>query len=153
MKLQLTGYFLGLLLILPLIGISQQTKIVILDKINNEPVAFANAVISPIENNTVVTGYVSDEKGVINAIIEEKSLIRLTYIGFYDYVDTTVILKCKFKYKKNLDINKFILTDLYFIDTNGNDYGIEKSEIEYQGMIEIIKKKAFNDFEYKSIKE
>ncbi|MFK5856063.1 MAG: TonB-dependent receptor [Bacteroidota bacterium] len=82
------GLYLGLLMILPMFGVSQQTQIKILDKLNDEPVAFANVVISPLTNNTIIAGYVSDEKGLVFADIKQKSILRLSYIGFHDYVDT-----------------------------------------------------------------
>jgi len=88
MKLQQLGLFLGLLLIIPILGISQQTQIIILDKLNNEPVAYANIVLSPLTNKTIIAGYVSNNKGVIAVDIKQKSLLRLSYIGFHDYVDT-----------------------------------------------------------------
>ncbi len=82
------GYYLSLLLILPLIGISQETQIHILDKLNNEPVAFANIVISPLSNKAKITGYVSNYDGVVKANIKQKSLLRLSYVGYLDYTDT-----------------------------------------------------------------
>lgn len=74
--------------IIPFFGISQETRIHILDKINNEPVAFANVAFSCVNNNTIIAGCVSDENGLVIANIPQKSIIRLSYIGFQDYVDT-----------------------------------------------------------------
>jgi len=79
--------YLGFLLI-PILGISQETRILILDKISHEPVGFANLVISSLDNNTILAGYVSNENGEVVASISDKSIIRLSYIGFLDYSDT-----------------------------------------------------------------
>ncbi len=88
MKLFQIYFYLGLFFILPIIGISQQTQIKILDKINNQPIAFANVVISPLDNTDDIVGYTSDIDGVVVADIAKKSIIKTSYIGFLDYTDT-----------------------------------------------------------------
>jgi outer membrane receptor for ferrienterochelin and colicins len=105
MKLFQFRLILVLLTIIPYIGLSQKTRIQILDNINNEPVAFANLVISPIDNNTILAGYVSDENGIVIADIEDISIIRLSYIGFNDYSDTISPGVDKTIYLKSISYN------------------------------------------------
>ena len=88
MKLRPIGCFLGLLLIMPFFGLSQQTQIKIIDKITKEPVAYANLVISPMTNSKAIKGYISDNNGVTSVNINQKSVLRLSYVGYLDFVDT-----------------------------------------------------------------
>lgn len=96
--------YLGFLLI-PILGISQETRILILDKISHEPVGFANLVISSLDNNTILAGYVSNENGEVVASISDKSIIRLSYIGFLDYSDTIYPGIDKTIYLKSISYN------------------------------------------------
>lgn len=105
MKLLNYGFYLSLLLLLPLFVISQQTKIKILDKIDNEPIAFANIVISPIGNTVISKGYVSDYKGVVMVDVKQKSLLRLSYIGYHDFIDTIFPGENKTIYLKSISYN------------------------------------------------
>ena len=79
---------LGFLLCLPLLGIAQETRIKLLDSRSNEPIGYANVLVSSLENNLLKHGYVSDKNGWILPSINETSLVQITYVGYRNYVDT-----------------------------------------------------------------
>lgn len=134
--------YLGFLL-LPFLGVSQETRILILDKISNEPVAFANMVISLPENNTIIAGYVSNEKGEVVADISQKSIIRLSYIGFLDYTDTIYPGVDKTIYLKSISYNvdEVVVTGQYAAATQDKSiYKVKvlnSKEIEQRAAVNI----------------
>ncbi len=86
-------------------GISKETRIEVLDNINNEPVAFANMIIYPLSDNLKSTGYITDENGIVNADISEESVLKITYIGYKDYTDTISPGEHKTLYLKSISYN------------------------------------------------
>lgn len=85
-----------------------------------------------------------------------KTTINPNHIGydisFYDYIDTTSIFMCKFRYNpyiSNVDRHKFILTDFILVDTMDYDISVNLSKDKYNEIIEIISMKAFNELKYK----
>ena len=134
--------YLGFLLF-PFIGISQETRILILDKISNEPVAFANMVISSPENNTILAGYSSNEKGEVVANIPVKSIIRLSYIGYVDYADTIYPGVDKTIYLKSVSYNvdEVVVTGQYAAATQDKSiYKVKvlnSKEIEQRAAVNI----------------
>lgn len=143
MKMPFIGIYLGFLLMIPLIGISQETRILILDKVSKDPVAFANVVLEPIENSTAVTGYVSDVSGIVVADISQKSILKLSYIGFMDYADTIYPGEDKTIYLKTISYNvdEVVVTGQYSASTQDKSiYKVKvlnSKEIEQRAAVNI----------------
>ncbi|NQU32914.1 MAG: TonB-dependent receptor [Bacteroidetes bacterium] len=118
-----------LLLLLPIFGVAQESRIQILDNINKEPVAFANAVLTPLKNNTILAGYISDINGVILANVEQKSILKLTYIGFLDHVDTILPGENKTIYLRmaSYNVDEIVVTGQY--DESRQDKSVYKVKV------------------------
>lgn len=135
--------YLGFLLIIPYIGLTQETRIQLLDKVNNEPVAYANVVLSSLNNNTIVAGYVSDINGIVIADIPQKSIIKLSYIGYHDYVDTISPGGHKTIYLKSISYNvdEVVVTGQYAAATQDKSIYkvkvISAKEIERRAAVNI----------------
>jgi len=104
--------FLGFLSSIPFVGFSQETRINLLDSRSNEPIAYANVLVSSLEDNLEKHGYVSDKNGIVIPIIKEISLIQISYIGYQKYVDTISPAK---NYTFNLEavsynVDEFVVT-------------------------------------------
>ncbi len=143
MKPILNGILIILITILPLLVSSQESKILILDNINNEPIPFANVVLTPLNNNTIIAGYVSDIEGLVIAKVAAESIIKLTYVGFLDYVDTimpgeslTIYLK-----RASYNVDEVVVTGQY--DASSQDQSIYKvkvinsREIQHRGAVNL----------------
>lgn len=88
MKPIFSGIYVFLLLLIPFVVFSQQSNIQVIDNISKEPVAFVNIILTPLVNNTIIAGYVTDIDGYVLADIKNKSIIKLSYVGYRDYSDT-----------------------------------------------------------------
>jgi len=88
MKTNKRDIILIFLLAFQAIAFSQKSEIKILDNINKQPVAFANVILTPTNNNTIIAGFVSDINGLVIAVVKEISIIKLSYVGYQDYIDT-----------------------------------------------------------------
>ena len=88
MNFKLKCICLGFLFLIPLIGEAQETRIHLLDERDKEGIAFANIILLSIIDNTITAGYVSDEKGFVSFDLKERSLIKISYIGYQDYFAT-----------------------------------------------------------------
>jgi outer membrane receptor for ferrienterochelin and colicins len=76
-----------LLILMSITAEAQQCRLKLVDKINNEPVAYANLLVTSF-NGKEVAGYVSDLNGNVYFSVDEKSIIKITYVGFQTVVDT-----------------------------------------------------------------
>lgn len=114
MAIRLIVIYLSFLLF-PLMGLAQETRIQILDNINYEPVGYANIILSPLNNNTIIAGYVSDVNGVVVANIPQVSIIKISYIGFLNYSDTIYPGKDRTIYLKSISYNvdEVVITGQY----------------------------------------
>ncbi len=114
MKINIQKYFIALLFV-PLFGFAQETRIQVLDNINYEPVGFANVILTPFDDNTIIGGYVTDIDGVVVADITEASIIKISYVGFLNYTDTIYPGKDKTIYLKAISYNvdEVVITGQY----------------------------------------
>lgn len=114
MNLILKKLFLGFLLIMSFVGISQETHLQLLDEINNEPIAFANILVNSLSDKRA-SGYVSNEDGLVIVNISEKSVIHITYIGYQNITDTIVPGERKKIYLKSIsyNVNEVVVTGQY----------------------------------------
>ena len=102
-------------MVIPIISYSQETRIQILNNINYEPVGYANIVMSPLNNNTIRAGYISDIDGVVVVDVNQISIINISYIGFLNYTDTIYPGKGKTIYLKTVSYNvdEVVITGQY----------------------------------------
>lgn len=143
MKPVSNGILLALFLLLPTMFFGQVSKIIILENINEEPVPFANVVLTPLNNNTIIAGYVSDIDGVVEAVVDAESIIKLTYVGFLDYVDTISPGENKTIHlvRASYNVDEVVVTGQY--DESRQDKSIYKvkvinsSEIQHRGAVNL----------------
>jgi len=93
---------------------AQECRLQFLDKINNDPIAYANVLVTSL-NGKKVSGYVSDIDGKVKFNINEKSKIHITYIGFEDVIDTISPGESKKIYLKSIsyNVNEVVVTGQY----------------------------------------
>lgn len=129
MKIFRFAFNLGFLLLIPLFGISQETRIQILDKVNNEPIAYVNIILSSLENSKIISGYTSNDNGVILAKINQKSILKLTCVAYQDYSDTISPGESKTIYLKSISYNvdEVVVTGQY--DESRQDKSIYKVKV------------------------
>ena len=110
----LKNLFLSFLLLVPILGIAQETQLQLIDAINKESIAFANILVTPL-NSDKSKGYVSDEHGKVSFLINEQSTIRITYIGYQNVIDTIVPGEKKNVYLKSIsyNVNEVVVTGQY----------------------------------------
>lgn len=60
---------------------AQESHLTLLDKINNEPVAFANVLVTDL-NDKQLGGYVSDENGKVSFNYSNEVIIKISYVGY-----------------------------------------------------------------------
>lgn len=132
---------LGLLFLLPFFGIAQKTQLQLLDEISNEPIAFANVLVTSLNSNQVA-GYTSNEKGIVSFNINQNSLISISYIGYRPVTDTVgpgdekIILIGSVSY----NIDEVVVTGQYF--ASRQDKSIYK--VKVLSSLEIDQKAAVN---------
>jgi len=143
MKSVYNGILLLILMSIPAMILSQESSIQILDKINKEPVAFANIVLTPLNNNTILAGYVSDANGLVTAVIENKSRIKLSYVGYQEYTDTITPGENMIIYLKraSYNVDEVVVTGQY--SESRQDQSIYKvkvlnsREIQHRGAVNL----------------
>ncbi len=84
---------------------AQNVEVIVKDEIVGKPVAFANIVITPFNDNTIISGYVTDIDGKALVEVNEPSLIKLSYVGYKDYSDTIYPGKSMTVYLKSVSYN------------------------------------------------
>jgi outer membrane receptor for ferrienterochelin and colicins len=68
---------------------AQQTDLILIDRISEEPVAYAHILVEGIGNgNGISNGYLSDEEGRVSIDIDRPSKITVTFVGYRNLVDT-----------------------------------------------------------------
>ncbi|NOY50538.1 MAG: TonB-dependent receptor [Chlorobi bacterium] len=87
MKPDIKKLLAGLLVLMSFTAGAQQCRLKLVDKINNEPIAYANVLVTSLDGKKV-SGYVSDIDGNVIFEIDDKSTLDITYIGFQDISDT-----------------------------------------------------------------
>ncbi len=143
MRQYLKIIYLALLFFSSIFLFSQETKITIIDEINKEPVAFANLVITPLNSNTILAGYVSDIKGEIIAKISEKSIIKLSYVGYLNFMDTIYPGEDLTVYLKSISYNvdEIVVTGQYSESTQDQSVYkvkvINSNEIQHRGAVNL----------------
>ncbi|PLX03855.1 MAG: hypothetical protein C0595_05440 [Marinilabiliales bacterium] len=102
------------LLFLSAMAGAQECRLQFLDKINNDPIAYANVLVTSL-NGKSVSGYVSDIDGKVSFSIKEESKIHVTYIGFEDVIDTISPGESKNIYLKSIsyNVNEVVVTGQY----------------------------------------
>ena len=143
MKAYCKNILLLCLVILSATGFSQESEIKVIDNISREPVAFANIVLTPLNNNTIIAGYVSDVDGVVIATVEKISLIKLSYVGFREYIDTISPGENKTIYlqRASYNVDEVVVTGQY--EESRQDKSIYKvqvinsREIQHRGAVNL----------------
>lgn len=122
---------------------AQDTKVKVLDKLNNEPVPFANVIVTPLTNNTIISSGVTDIDGNTVLQIENKSLIKATYVGYQTYIDTVeqspsikILLK-----PISYNVDEVVVTGQYGATTQDKSIYkvkvINSSEIQARGAVNL----------------
>ncbi|PLX13656.1 MAG: hypothetical protein C0598_03190 [Marinilabiliales bacterium] len=93
---------------------AQECRLQFLDKINNDPIAYANVLVTSLDGKTNA-GYVSDINGNVKFNIKEKSKVHITYVGFKDIIDTISPGVNKTLYLESIsyNVNEVVVTGQY----------------------------------------
>ncbi len=143
MRALIKGICIFLLLFVQILSSAQQSTVAVYNDINNDPVAFANIVFTPFNNNTIISGYVTDINGKVDIVVEESCLIKLSYVGFQDYTDTIHAGENKNIYLSSISYNmdEVVVTGQY--SESRQDKSIYKvqvinsKEIQHRGAVNL----------------
>jgi outer membrane receptor for ferrienterochelin and colicins len=143
MRALFKGIFIFLFLSVQLLSIAQQSTVAVYNDINDDPVAFANIVFTPFNNNTIISGYVTDINGKVDVAVDESCLIKLSYVGFKDYTDTIHPGENKIIYLSSISYNmdEVVVTGQY--SKSRQDKSIYKvqvinsNEIQHRGAVNL----------------